>query len=157
MRGECCKDINSHVPRKHLERIHRVPCLSLQSTRRSKCRMDSQTDHLRGAHVDPCTCKHSTTISRNWGLSNRNETQSGKDSCTSCLMHRTRSCAHISHKERVRKTTVAVKRARWKKSSGERQRWRGGKGHDGYTGMAYSRVGMRHQCRSFVQMDTERG
>ena len=111
------KDINSHVPRKHLERIHRVPCLSLQSTRRSKCRMDSQTDHLRGAHVDPCTCKHSTTISRNWGLSNRNETQSGKDSCTSCLMHRTRSCAHISHKDRVRKATAAAKGARWKKFS----------------------------------------
>ena len=25
------------------------------------------------------------------------------------------------------------------------------------TGMTYSRVGMRHQCLSFVQMDTERG
>jgi len=36
-----------------------------------------------------------------------------KDSCTSCLMHRTRSCAHISHKDRVRKATVAVKGARW--------------------------------------------
>ena len=23
--------------------------------------------------------------------------------------------------------------------------------------VTYSRVGMRHQCRSFVQMDTERG
>jgi len=28
---------------------------------------------------------------------------------------------------------------------------------DGHTGMIYSRGGMRHQCRSFVQMDTERG
>ena len=28
---------------------------------------------------------------------------------------------------------------------------------DGHTGMTYSRVGMRHQCLSFVQMDTERG
>jgi hypothetical protein len=41
--------------------------------------------------------------------------------------------------------------------SGESQGWRGGKGHDGHTDMTYSRVGMRHQCRSFVQMDTERG
>jgi hypothetical protein len=41
--------------------------------------------------------------------------------------------------------------------SGERQGWRGGKGHDGHTSMIYSGVGMRHQCRSFVQMDTERG
>ena len=31
------------------------------------------------------------------------------------------------------------------------------KGHDGHTSMTYSRVGMRHQCRSFVQMYTERG
>ena len=30
-------------------------------------------------------------------------------------MHGTRSCAHISHKDRVRKATVAVKRALWKK------------------------------------------
>jgi len=36
--------------------------------------------------------------------------------CMSCLMHRTRSCVHILHKERVRKLTVAVKTARWKKS-----------------------------------------
>ena len=41
--------------------------------------------------------------------------------------------------------------------SGERQGWRGGKGHDGHKGMTYSRVGMRHQCRAFVQMVTERG
>ena len=39
--------------------------------------------------------------------------------------------------------------------SRERKR-RGVKGHDGHTGMIYSRGGMRHQCRSFVQMDTER-
>ena len=32
-------------------------------------------------------------------------------------MHRTRSCAHILHKERVRKTMVVVRRARGKKSS----------------------------------------
>jgi hypothetical protein len=34
---------------------------------------------------------------------------------------------------------------------------RGGKGHDGHTGMIYSRGGMRHQCRSLVPVDTERG
>ena len=32
-------------------------------------------------------------------------------------MHRTRSCAHILHKEWVRKTMVVVKRANGKKSS----------------------------------------
>jgi hypothetical protein len=40
-------------------------------------------------------------------------------------------------------------------SSSGVEAWRGGKGHDGHTGMAYSRVGMQHQCQSFVQMDTE--
>jgi hypothetical protein len=30
-------------------------------------------------------------------------------------------------------------------------------GHDSHKGMTYSRVGMRHQCLSFVKMDTERG
>ncbi len=33
----------------------------------------------------------------------------------------------------------------------------GGKGHDGHTGMIYSRGGMQHQCRSLVLVDTERG
>jgi hypothetical protein len=41
--------------------------------------------------------------------------------------------------------------------SGERQRWRGGKGHDCHTGMIYSREGMRHQCWSLVIVSTERG
>ena len=41
--------------------------------------------------------------------------------------------------------------------SGERQGGRGGKGHDGHTGMIYSREGMRHQCWSFVIVNTERG
>ena len=62
-------------------------------------------------------CKQSTTISRNWGLSNRKEAQYGKDSCTSCLMHKTRSCARTSHQGRVRKVVVAVNRTRWKKLS----------------------------------------
>ena len=39
------------------------------------------------------------------------------------------------------------------------QVWRGGKGHDGHTGMIYSRGGMRHQCWSLViiVVNTERG
>jgi hypothetical protein len=37
----------------------------------------------------------------NGGSSSQKETQSGKDSCTSCLMHKTRSCAHTLHKDRV--------------------------------------------------------
>ena len=32
-------------------------------------------------------------------------------------MHKTWSCAHISHKDMIRKATVAVKGARWKKFS----------------------------------------
>jgi hypothetical protein len=76
------------------------------------------------AHIQSAGCKaqkksviSSTTISRNLGLLNRRETQSGKGSCTSCLMHKTRSCAHTLHKDRVRKVTVAAKRALWKKLS----------------------------------------
>ena len=40
--------------------------------------------------MDQCTHKHSTTISRNMGLSNRKETQSGKDlhRGTNCLMNK---------------------------------------------------------------------
>ena len=41
--------------------------------------------------------------------------------------------------------------------SGERQGWRGGKDHDGHTGMIYRREGMRHQCWSLVIVSTERG
>ena len=48
------------------------------------------------------------------------------------------------------------KKERRKKPRWVRKDKDGGKGHDSHTGMAYSRVGMRHQCRSFVQMDTER-
>jgi hypothetical protein len=70
-----------------------------------------------GGNADPYMCKHSTTISRNLGSSNRKEAQSGKDSCTSCLMHKTRSCACTLHKDRVRKVMGAVKRALWKKLS----------------------------------------
>jgi hypothetical protein len=61
--------------------------------------------------VHQCMHKHSTTISRNLGLSSKKETQSGKDSCTSCFMHRTRSCAHTLHKDRVRRVKVVVEEA----------------------------------------------
>ncbi len=43
--------------------------------------------------------KHSTTISRNLGLSSPNEIVSGKDSCMSCSMHRIRSCAHTLRRD----------------------------------------------------------
>ena len=36
-------------------------------------------------------------------------------------------------------------------------RRRGGKGHDGHTGMIYNRGGMRHWCWSLVIVNTERG
>ena len=55
------------------------------------------------ARVDQCTHKHSTTISRNLGLLSQKETQSGKDSCTSCLMHKTQSCVHTLNKDGAEK------------------------------------------------------
>ena len=45
------------------------------------------------------------------------EAQYGKDSFASCLMHKIRSYALTSHKDRVRKEVVAVNRTRWKKLS----------------------------------------
>jgi hypothetical protein len=49
--------------------------------------------------VDQCIRKHSTTISRNLGLSSPNETLSGRDSRLSCSMHRIRSCAHTLRRD----------------------------------------------------------
>ena len=71
--------------------------------------------------MDQSTHKYSTTISRNLGLSNRKETQSGKDSCTNCLMqamHKARSCAHTLHKDVRRMKVVAGKAMRKKLSKG---------------------------------------
>jgi len=51
------------------------------------------------------------------GSSSKKETQSGKDSCTSCSMHKTRSCAHTSHKDRV--SGVSVCEGRSQKSTVE--------------------------------------
>ena len=44
-------------------------------------------------HVDPCTYKHSTTISRNLGSSNRKEMLSKKNLFMSCSTHKMRFCA----------------------------------------------------------------
>ena len=41
--------------------------------------------------------------------------QSGKDSCTSCLMHKTLSCAYTLHKDRVSGVRVVAEKVRWKK------------------------------------------
>ena len=65
--------------------------------------------------MDQCMRKRSTTISRNLGLSSKKETQSGKDSCTSCLMHKTRSGAHTLHKHRVSGVRDVAEKVRWKK------------------------------------------
>jgi NADPH-dependent curcumin reductase CurA len=53
----------------------------------------------------------------NLGSSSRKETQSGKDSCTSCFMHKTRSCAHTLHKDRVSGVRVIAENVGWKKLS----------------------------------------
>jgi hypothetical protein len=52
--------------------------------------------------VDQYMYKRSMTTSDNLGFSSPKETQSEEDSCTSCLVHKTRSYAHTSHKGRVR-------------------------------------------------------
>jgi hypothetical protein len=65
--------------------------------------------------VDQCTHKHSATISRNLGLSSQKETQSGKVSCTSCLMHKARSCAHTLHKDRMSEVRGKAEKVGWKK------------------------------------------
>jgi hypothetical protein len=65
--------------------------------------------------VDQCMRKRSTITSRNLGLSSQKETQSERDSCTSCLMHKTRSCAHTLHKDRVRGERDGAGKVRWKK------------------------------------------
>jgi hypothetical protein len=63
--------------------------------------------------VDQCMRKHSTIISRNLGLSSKKETQSERDSCTSCLMHKTLSCAHTLHKDWVCGVRDGAGKVRW--------------------------------------------
>jgi hypothetical protein len=41
--------------------------------------------------------------------------RSGKVSCTSCLMHKTRSCAHTLHKDRVSGVRDVAEKVRWNK------------------------------------------
>jgi hypothetical protein len=65
-----------------------------------------------------CGSVHAQTLNNNLkelGLSSQKETQSGKDSCTSCLMHKTRSCAHTLHKARVSGVRDVAEKVRWKK------------------------------------------
>ena len=52
--------------------------------------------------MDQYMYKRSIITSENLGFSSPKETQSEEDSCTSCLMHKTRSYAHTLHKGRVR-------------------------------------------------------
>ena len=87
---------------------------SSQRGRRRDCRMDSQTDHLRGGHMQTFNCN----------LKKLGVVESKRNAIRRGFVHellnaQTRSCVHILPKERVRKLTVAVKRAstRWTKSS----------------------------------------
>ena len=65
--------------------------------------------------MDQCMCKRSIITSENLGSSSPKETQSEEDSCTSCLMHKTRSYALTSHKGRVRGVRDGTGKGRWKK------------------------------------------
>ena len=59
--------------------------------------------------------KHSTTISRNWGLSSPNEIVSGKDSCMSYSMHKIRSCAHTLRRDQGSGGLAGGELVTWKK------------------------------------------
>jgi hypothetical protein len=69
-----------------------------------------------GARVDQYMYKLSIIIWKNLGLSSPKETQSERDSCTSYLMHKTRSCAHTLHKDRVRGVRDGAGKVRWGES-----------------------------------------
>ncbi len=65
-----------------------------------------------------CGSVHAQTLNNNLkelGVVESKKTQSGKDSCTSCLMHKTRSCVHTLHKDRVSGVRDVAKKVRWKK------------------------------------------
>ena len=66
--------------------------------------------------MDQYMYKRSIITSENLGFSSPKETQSEEDSCTSCLMHKTRSYAHTSHKGRVRGVRDGARKVRWKTS-----------------------------------------
>lgn len=59
--------------------------------------------------------KHSTTISRNLGLSSPNEIVSGKDSCMSYSMHKIRSCAHTLRRDQGSGGLAGGELVTWKK------------------------------------------
>ena len=65
--------------------------------------------------MDQYMYKRSMTTSDNLGFSSPKETQSEEDSCTSCLMHRTRSYALTSYTGRVRGVRDGTGKGRWKK------------------------------------------
>ena len=65
--------------------------------------------------MDQCIRKHSTTISRNLGLSSPNEIVSGWYSCMSCSMHKIRSCAHTLHTDQESGVQAGVELELWKK------------------------------------------
>ncbi len=66
--------------------------------------------------MDQYMYKRSIITSENLGFSSPKETQSEEDSCTSCLMHKTRSYAHTSHKGQVRGVRDGARKVRWKTS-----------------------------------------
>jgi hypothetical protein len=65
--------------------------------------------------VDQYMYKRSIITSENLGFSSPKETQSEEDSCTSCLMHKTRFYAHTLHKGRVRGVRDGAGKVRWEK------------------------------------------
>ncbi len=65
--------------------------------------------------MDQYMCQHSMITSENLGFSSPKETQSEEDSCTSCLIHKTRSYDLTSHKGRVRGVRDGIGKGRWKK------------------------------------------
>jgi hypothetical protein len=65
--------------------------------------------------VDQSMNKRSIITSENLGFLSPKETQSEEDSCTSCLMHKTRSCAHTLHKDQVRGVRDGAGKVRWEK------------------------------------------
>ncbi len=65
--------------------------------------------------MDQYMCKRSIIIWKNLGLSSPKETQSERDSCTSYLMHKTRSCARTLHKDRMRGVRDGAGKVRWEK------------------------------------------
>ena len=75
-------------------------------------------------------------------------------SCKPCAVRPRRTAAHFFSPDDDAWLDIH-QRTHTCPGSGERQGWRGGKDHDGHTGMICE--GMRHQCWSLVIVSTERG